>query len=121
MSYTPHTWTTGETITAAKLNNLEEGASSGGNGPEIVIIYYPNSEVGYQALGDFSSCLAKIQEGIPIMAYYYYYDASSVGLTTGMEYTLTVTYDSNFPNKIDLMISGGVGYEWTANGVTYFD
>lgn len=36
MSYTEHTWQTGETITAAKLNNLEEGiqeaAQSGGGG-----------------------------------------------------------------------------------------
>lgn len=36
MSYTPHTWTTNETITAAKLNNLEDGvqeaAQSGGGG-----------------------------------------------------------------------------------------
>ena len=31
MSYTPHEWTTGETITAAKLNALENGAASGGS------------------------------------------------------------------------------------------
>lgn len=36
MSYTPHTWVDNETITAAKLNNIEEGvqeaAQSGGGG-----------------------------------------------------------------------------------------
>lgn len=31
MSYTPHTWESGETVTAEKLNNLEEGASGGGS------------------------------------------------------------------------------------------
>lgn len=41
MSYTQHEWTTGETITAAKLNNIEEGIeeaaqSGGGDGPLIV-------------------------------------------------------------------------------------
>ena len=25
MSYSPHTWVTGETVTAAKLNNMESG------------------------------------------------------------------------------------------------
>ena len=32
MSYTQHEWTTGETITAAKLNNMEEGIAAGGGG-----------------------------------------------------------------------------------------
>ena len=36
MAYTPHTWTTNETITAAKLNNLEEGVSSAGGGNPLI-------------------------------------------------------------------------------------
>ena len=28
MSYTPHTWVTGETITADKLNNMEGGIAN---------------------------------------------------------------------------------------------
>ena len=32
MSYEKHTWETGETITAEKLNNLEDGVASGGEG-----------------------------------------------------------------------------------------
>ena len=36
MSYEPHTWVNGETITAEKMNNLEEGVSSGGGGAMIV-------------------------------------------------------------------------------------
>ena len=30
MSYTPNTWTTGDTITAAKLNNIEQGIANAG-------------------------------------------------------------------------------------------
>lgn len=30
MPYTQHTWVTGETITAAKLNNIETGVSDNG-------------------------------------------------------------------------------------------
>ena len=37
MSYTPHTWASGETITAAKLNALEQGVAEGGGG---AIIYH---------------------------------------------------------------------------------
>lgn len=42
MSYTKHTWTDNETITAAKLNNIEDGieeaAQSGGGGNAILIL-----------------------------------------------------------------------------------
>ena len=30
MSYTPNTWQTGDTITAAKLNNMEQGVANAG-------------------------------------------------------------------------------------------
>lgn len=36
MSYEKHTWETGETITAEKLNNLEDGVASGGVGIFVV-------------------------------------------------------------------------------------
>lgn len=32
MSYTPTTWTTGDTITATKLNKLEQGVANAGGG-----------------------------------------------------------------------------------------
>lgn len=40
MSYTPTTWANGDTITAQKMNNIEQGivdASSGGGGGVVVI------------------------------------------------------------------------------------
>lgn len=45
MSYTEHTWVDGETITAAKLNNIEEGISEaaqsgGGGGYDAVLSIY---------------------------------------------------------------------------------
>ncbi len=36
MSYEKHTWQTGETITAEKLNNLENGLADCGKGIEII-------------------------------------------------------------------------------------
>lgn len=44
MSYTQHTWTNNQLITASKLNNIEQGiteaAQSGGSGPNIIIATY---------------------------------------------------------------------------------
>lgn len=36
MSYTPHEWQNDELITAAKLNNIEEGIAAGGSGAVII-------------------------------------------------------------------------------------
>lgn len=53
MAYEKHTWTTGETITATKLNNIEDGiAGGGGSLPyiEITTTNFPSSSsnvVGY--------------------------------------------------------------------------
>lgn len=38
MSYTPTTWTTGDTITATKLNKIEQGIADAGGGVAIVKI-----------------------------------------------------------------------------------
>lgn len=51
MPYVEHTWTNGETITAAKMNNIEEGiaeaAQSGGGGALIVNSSYSSAVGNY--------------------------------------------------------------------------
>lgn len=37
MTYTPNTWVTGDTITAAKLNNMEDGIANAGGGWDAII------------------------------------------------------------------------------------
>ena len=55
MSYTPTTWTTGDTITATAMNKIENGiASAGGGGSvfyEVTTTNFPNSnnQIGYFA------------------------------------------------------------------------
>ena len=44
MSYEKHTWETGETITADKLNNLENGVASSGSGSGIFEIVATGDE-----------------------------------------------------------------------------
>lgn len=50
MSYTPHTWTTGETITASKMNNIEDGIQNGGGNPLIRINHNWSSASHYVSL-----------------------------------------------------------------------
>lgn len=122
MAYTPTTWATGDTITATKMNKIENGiANAGVGGTEVVIIYMPNSTIGYQAEGNFASCLAKVQNGEPILAFMGNYNSYSGGFSCSLSQTLGCSYDSNYPNRINLQITGGVGYFWTENGVEYYD
>jgi hypothetical protein len=44
MSYEKHTWETGETITAEKLNNLEDGVASGGGGGIFIVMKTRDSD-----------------------------------------------------------------------------
>lgn len=51
MSYTPYTWQTGDTITAARLNALEQGVADGGSevstvSMTITAIGFPGCESG---------------------------------------------------------------------------
>ena len=124
MSYTKHTWSGEESITNAKMNNIEGGieeAMQSGGGSDVVLIYYPNSEVGFQTTGDFATCLAKLQQGIPFIAYDCAYNSYSGGFNVYISNPLTVNYDTEYPNRINLMITGGIGYLWTENGIEYYD
>lgn len=122
MSYTPTTWTTGDTITASALNKIEQGIADGGGGGVDAVIYFPNSTVGYQVYGDFNKALEKAQQGIPLTAYELgYYQSTSSGFSAGGYNFLGTYYSSNYPNQIDLLITAGVGYRWTASGVERFD
>lgn len=124
MSYTRHTWVDDESVTYEKLNNveagIEEAMESGGGGVDAVV-WFPNSTEGYQVSGDFQAALAKVQQGIPLVAYEYSYTSTAGYFQSFMERMLGTYYDTSAPNQIDLLITGGIGYRWTANGVTYFD
>lgn len=68
MSYTRHTWTDPETITAAKLNNIEDGIeeaaqSGGGGGYDLVIDYDLSSRVCTIVSGNILDCEDKVDNG----------------------------------------------------------
>ena len=74
MAYVEHTWVNGETITAEKMNNIEEGiveaSQSGGSSYDAVILAYQDDASywsGYWELtvqeGSWAAVAAKLDEG----------------------------------------------------------
>lgn len=56
MSYTKQTWTTGDTVTASKLNHMEDGIAGAGYDAEIMVGY--DGEGGYTGTiisGDYAT------------------------------------------------------------------
>lgn len=43
MSYTPYTWSSGDTVTAARLNNIEQGVANAGGSVLIVGTTFSNN------------------------------------------------------------------------------
>ena len=69
MGYTPHTWSNGETITAAKLNAIEQGVAGSSGYDAEVYIYHPGSSsdpfTSTIVSGDFSTLSAMIADDTP--------------------------------------------------------
>lgn len=70
MSYTPTTWTTGDTITAAKLNKIENGIADGGGYDLVLSIPFYNASVNDIEVieGDILECEQKIANDEPVNA-----------------------------------------------------
>ena len=69
MSYTPHTWTVGDVITAERLNALEQAvAGASGYDAEVYIYHSGSTADPYVATivsGDFASLSAMIADDTP--------------------------------------------------------
>ena len=65
MSYTPTTWAAGDTVTAAKLNKLEQGVASGGG---VLVVNMVNLNTGeldktWKEISDAGFSILKVIEG----------------------------------------------------------
>lgn len=75
MSYEPTTWLNGDTITAQKLNKMEQGISAAGEGYDLVIASVVGVSTGQQNVnnwhvvsGSYEACEAKQEAGEPVNA-----------------------------------------------------
>lgn len=72
MSYTPTTWTTGDTITASAMNKIEQGIANGGSGALICTIAY-NDDLDAMAMDKtVQEIYNALIGGTPVYAKYQY-------------------------------------------------
>ena len=119
MSYTPTTWQTGDTITATKLNKIENGIANAGGGFDA-FIYKERGTGNWQIIGDFNSALAKVQSGVPLSAMALIninYSSADCGWYNP---TLLGMYHADDTQSITLFISSVDGFTWTSSGVTFW-
>lgn len=128
MAYEKHEWVNGETITAEKMNNIEEGiaeASQSGGGGNMAIVYVPNSTIGWQVEGiDFATAYASLVDGKPVCIFYYdntYISGQFVSFTDFLPFYAVEVDPQQYPNRITLYYSTSNGLYWTENGFEYWD
>lgn len=130
MAYTPHEWSTGETITAAKLNALENGVAAGGG--SLVCICEFNDELDEYALDHtVQEIYDAYMDGTPVFVKYVYGTLGPYGTGdfTSTTYLAPVTtiygydYDSAIrvcvSRPYDVGMKGGKTYVHSP-GVTMF-
>lgn len=123
MSYTPTNWTTGDTITAASLNKIENGiANAGGGGydAEVYIYHSANSADDYDITiisGTFADLAAKIADNIaPSVLFRIWDDMNHVYIVAlGYLYGYDIASSSPFITFHALQPSGNVNHA----GLTY--
>lgn len=49
------------------------------------------------------------------------YSSSSGATGTYLARNYPVWYETSHPNRLDIRITGGIGWYWTASGVEYYD
>lgn len=77
MSYTPTTWAAGDTVTAAKLNKLEQGVASGGG---VLVVHYEDGALDktwqeiHDALLSGGAVVAYTEQDVTAISYVEYDD-----------------------------------------------
>lgn len=95
-----------------------DGRGGGGGGGGIPVFWQIDSTtIGVD--GDFASCLAKLQQGIPIVAAYYTSPVITSESWLGDYPALCgCSYDASSPDEIRIRINSNEYLTWTANGVS---
>jgi hypothetical protein len=84
MSYTPTTWTTGDTITASAMNKIEQGIANGGGGFVVNV----TSENGTLTMDKtFAEIYEAMDSGIPCFMKYFDELGSGETLDTAYRYS----------------------------------
>lgn len=106
--------------------SVDAAIAEGGGGSALgldFIIWYVNSELGWQVEGNFANALEKMANAKAIFGIVY--EDSGVGSTsfgTGAAATIQdIIYETTTPNRIVITLSSSAGFYWTADGVEFYD
>lgn len=132
MSYTPTTWTTGDTVDATAMNKIENGIANAGNNYDIVISadQYPvTSLTNFTVLsGSPIACYNKLQDRDPLVRALLIFDITwgtfpfSVVLNsihiscTSVSGDVRIYFSDSYPSG-----GGDIALYAAANGTVYTD
>lgn len=97
MSYTPTTWTTGDTITATAMNKIENGIASAGNALIVTMNLDGELDTTYKDIWD------ALEDGIPVYLSFVYGDYTTSYVSTCWNCPITVAY--KYSNTYTVMAS----------------
>ena len=120
MAYTPTTWVTGDTVTATKLNKLEQGVANAGSWDAVIrLTHANNSNIDSSANltpsiieGSFSDLFAKISNGeYPTILVQYYHP-------WGIRFAVPMAYITYFSDSAIILTIAG--YSSASNAYTTY-
>lgn len=131
MAYTPHTWSDNETITAAKLNAMEQGIANAGGGkydPYDFVISCNGNTGNYTAIkGTFASIKEMLINEELVTGFYQRLYVSGTWVEAMHSTTIWTQYNPSSDAifiRVTYVYGGGTGTDtivWNASGVYYDD
>lgn len=88
MTYTKNTWTTGDTVTAAKLNNMEDGIAAGG----VMIVEVEGINGMLTADHTFAEIFEAMNGGTPVFLHIASEDDLEAWATASQFYPVVLAY-----------------------------
>lgn len=119
MSYTPTTWANGDTITATKLNNAEQGIVNAGIGFDAVITYTSDipAESTYTLVsGDLTTAYNKFVNGSPILVAFVW-DGSTEHYVPFQSYNVSA-YEGTLEFLGMPFLTSAYALSWSSNGLS---
>lgn len=107
MAYTKQTWATGDTVTASKLNHMEDGIADAG-GYDLVISVEDtdyNSATPTVVSGTWADCMAKVEAGQPITARVYFLSTYEGGATFADGIIYRLYCDPGYNDRVDIFVA----------------
>lgn len=113
MSYSPTTWSTGDTITASAMNKIENGIANAGGASGLIT--YENNELDK----NFNELQAMLESGVvPFFVYefedygevtYFVYHLENLSINAGDYMAFFVTISGGGSNPIGFLASSATG------------